>query len=187
MCAAVTGTIITAGLGAYQVAEGIKNSKGENYDRQSLANAYKEIPITTVGADFAREETGRNNATMVEAIRGGGSRGIFSTLPSIIENNNAENRKIQVDLDNKVTERNNAIASDEVAMRNIKENRDNQNIAAISSRVQKGQQDMWSGMMGVTKAAMYGANNIDFGLEDKEGNSGSYLEQQQKRLINSLV
>lgn len=184
--AAVTTSAIGVGLGAYQMIDGMNKSKDPGYTRQPLENAFKDVPISTVGADFAREETGRNNASMVEAVRGGGAQGIYSSLPKIVENNNNENRKIQIDLDNQVNKRNYAAAGDEVAIRDIKENRDTQNIAAISSRVQKGNQDMWSGMMGIGKSVMYGAGNIDFGLTDDSGNSGSYLEQQQKRLNKSL-
>jgi hypothetical protein len=39
------------------------------------------------------------------------------------------------------------------------ENRDNNNLASINSQIMSGNQDMWSGMMGVAKAGVY--NNVD--------------------------
>lgn len=132
-----------------------------------------------------REESGRNSANMVDASRNAGIRGIMGAIPKIQANDNAVNRQIQVDLDNQVMKKEYAVAGDKVGLRDMRENRDNANIAAFSSQLQKGDADMMNGISGVAKGIQYGANNIDFGITDKNGNSGSYAERQAKRIAQS--
>jgi hypothetical protein len=50
------------------------------------------------------------------------------------------------------------------------ENRDNNNLASINSQIMSGNQDMWSGMMGVAKAGVYAANNVDWSGKEAKRN-----------------
>lgn len=165
--AAITTTALTVGISGYMAYQGAQEKKKaqnalNNYDRQDLKNPYENVQISTVGSDLMREESGRTSANLVEASRNGGIRSIMGTIPKIQSYTNLENRDAQKYLDEQVQKREYAIAGDETNMRAIKETRDNANISALSSQVDKGEQDMWNGISGMAKGVSYGANNIDF-------------------------
>ncbi len=167
--AAVTSAIVGgAGLlmSGYQMYQGQKDKKEaeralRNYERQDLVNPYENMQISTVGSDIMREETGRNVATMVDASRNAGIRGIYGNIPKIVSYSNAMNNETRAYLDDQVQRRNYAIAGDETAIREINEMRDNANLAGIGNRMEVGRQDMWSGIRGMGASAMYLANNLD--------------------------
>jgi hypothetical protein len=170
--AAITTTAIGTGLAAYQTYQGKENKrKGEkalrDYDRQDLdaSNPYENIPISTVGSDLMREESQRTSANAIDAIRGMGSRGA-AYLPGIISANNTATRGARAYLDDQITKRNYAIAGDETAIRSMKENREEADLAGLGNQIQVGRQDMWSGLRGLGNSAIYGANNIDFSKEN---------------------
>lgn len=169
--AAVTTSAIGIGVSGYMAYQGAQDKKDgqnklDNYDRNDLVNPYKEgVRISTEGTDLMREESQRTSANMVDASKDAGIRGIMGVLPRIQEATNAENRDAQKILDDQVQRRDYAIAGDETNLRAMKENRDNNNIAALSSQVEAGKQDMWNGITGVAKSTIYGANNIDFSTE----------------------
>ncbi len=165
--AAVTTTAIGLGMSgymAYQGAQKKKEAQGllDNYDRTDLTNPYEDVKISTIGSDLLREENQRTAAGLIDASRGAGIRGIMGAIPKIQAQTNLENKEAQKYLDDQVTRREYAIAGDKTNIRAMKENRDNANIAALSSQVEAGNQDMWNGITGVAKSAIYGANNIDF-------------------------
>lgn len=172
--AVMTTSAIGLGLAAYQTYEGAENKrKGQkalqDYNRQDLdkANAYEAIPISTVGSELMREETQRTNANVVDAIRNMGSRGA-AYLPGVIAANNSANREARSYLDDQVNKRNYAIAGDNTAIRTMREDRENADLAGIGNQIQVGRQDMWSGFRGMGSAAMYGINNNDWGPSEKD-------------------
>ena len=158
--------LLTSGFQAYQGYE--KNKKAERdlseYQRQELKNNYEDVQISTLGSDLMRDENGRTTASLVDASRGGGLRGIFGGIPKIQEYNSNENQKAQVQLDDQFNKRQYAIAEDNSRLQNIKEMRDRENIAGMSSQAQAGRQDMWSGALGLAKSTMYAADNTDSAL-----------------------
>lgn len=172
---------------AYKGAEDKKKAQNalNDYERQSLDNAFENIKISTIGSDLIREESGRTSANLVDASRNAGIRGILGGIPKIQSFTNTENQEARKYLDDQVIKREYAIAGDETDLRGMRENRDNSNIAALSSQVQKGDAEMMNGISGVAKGLQYGANNIDFGIEDDAGNTGSYAERQAKRVNQS--
>jgi len=129
-----------------------------DYERQDLTNPYADMPISTIGSDLVREETGRATASMVDASRNAGIRGIYGNIPKIVANTNAVNAETRAYLDDQVQKRNYAIAGDETAIRDINESRDTANLAGIGQRMEVGRQDMWSGLRGLGATAMMAAN-----------------------------
>src|SRR5690606_6322826 len=72
-------------------------------------------------------------------------------------------------LDNQVQTRDRLIAQDNVNLRGVRENRDIQNLSAISSEYNAGNQDVWSGFLGAASAAMsVGRRHDDANLTDEE-------------------
>lgn len=152
--------VVTAGLGAYQTVDGIINKDAgkrgiRNYQRQDLANAYENTQISSMGSRYLSEESSRANASLINAARNGGIRGVMGGIPQIIEANNSSNQEGRLYLDAQVQNRTNNIAQDNMRIRAMRERRDEGNLAALSSQVQSGRQDMWSGMMGMAKGGRY--------------------------------
>lgn len=169
MLGILTGGIglLTNGISAITSAKRKKNAQNElnNYERQELQNAHRNRKISTVGSDLMREESSRTTASLVDAGRAGGMRGIFSMIPQIQGYNTKANAEAQNYLDDQVIDRERDIANDEMRIRSIKEQRDNQNIGALSSQVNAANQDMWSGITGAANSLSYMGRNFnpDFG------------------------
>lgn len=177
--AATTAAIIgaaastsAAGYSVYQGEQQKKKAKAElnSYERQGLENAFEEVGISTVGTDLMREEAQRTTANIVDALQGGGSRSL-ALLPAVQANTNQVNRQIQKDIDDQVIQREYAIAGEDSRIMGIKEQRDNQNIAALGSQYMAGEQNTWNGINGAIAAISYSTNTIADSL--KEGNSGN--------------
>jgi hypothetical protein len=163
--AAITTVAIGAAAAGYQSYQGKENKRKaqnalQDYNRQDLdkSNAYENIPISTVGSDLMREESQRNSANIVDAMRNGGSRGI-AMLPAVVANTNRQNQESRAYLDDQVNKRNYAISGDQTAIRGMKEDRENADLAGLGQQMQVGRQDMWSGIRGLGSAAMSFANN----------------------------
>lgn len=186
---ATGSAIVGAGLGIYQAVDGaITKNKAKqemaNYDRYADKNAYEDMPINTTAYDNKVEQDQIASANMVDLAQNWGLRGIMGALPQIQANTNANNRENRDYLGGLVNQKNYAIAQDNVNRRQAGQMIDQQNLAGISSQINAGNQDMWSGFMGFGKSALYGMQNIDFGLEDKFGNTGSYQDQKQAQYIS---
>ncbi|EHQ41535.1 hypothetical protein [Myroides odoratus] len=155
--AAITSASIglaAAGASIYQGEQQKKKAKEEmnSYQRQELDNAFERVGISTVGTDLMREEAQRTTANIVDALQGGGSRGL-ALLPAVQANTNQVNRQIQKDIDDQIIQRDYAIAGEDSRIMGIKEQRDNQNIAALGSQYMAGEQNMWNGINGAVAAA----------------------------------
>lgn len=165
MAAATVTALAGLGMSGYQAYQGHQNAKKanqaiNNYDRQDLdkSNPYENMPISTVGSDIMREESQRNNANAVEALRNGGTRGI-AMIPQVVAANNRQNQEARAYLDDQVTKRNYAIAGDKTAIRGMKEDRENADLAGLGQQLETGRQDMWSGFRGMANSGMYWAEN----------------------------
>ena len=171
MAAATATAIVGGGLAAYQAIDGANQKRKaknalQRYKRQDLdaSNPYENIPISTVGSDIMTEQSQMNNANAVDALRNGGTRGI-AMIPQVVANSNRQNQEIRAYLDDQVTKRNYAIAGDKTAIRGMKEERENADLAGLGQQMQVGRQDMWSGFRGLASSGMYAANNIDWNGE----------------------
>jgi hypothetical protein len=174
--AAVTSAIIGgAGLAmsAYQAIDGAdRKRKAQNelndYERQQLDNAYKDIQISTMGSDLLREENARTSANLIDATQQGGARTIIGGIPRIVAQTNEINQQAAQMLDDQVMKRDYAIAQDNARIEGITENRDMANIAGLSSQVDAGQQDMWNGFSSALSSAAY----MGRGLKELKANKG---------------
>lgn len=177
--AAVTTSVLGLGMSGFQAWQGFDDKrKGQkalqDYNRQDLdqSNAYEDIAISTVGTDIMREEAQRSSANTVDALRNMGSRGA-AMLPGVLANDNRNNQEGRDYIDNQINKRSYAIAGDQTAIRGMKEDRENADLAGIGQQMQSGQQNMWSGIRGVGSSMMYAANNVDW---SKDG-SGSQADK----------
>lgn len=171
--AAVTSAVIGAaglGMSAYQAIDGANRSRKaqrelNNYERQELNNAFENVQISTMGSDLMREEGARTTANLVDATQMGGARTIIGNIPRVVGASNEINREAAKMLDDQVQRREYAIAQDNARIEGITENRDNANINALSSQVDAGRQDMWSGFGSALSSAAY----MGRGLKEMKG------------------
>lgn len=180
MAAATSAIIGGAGLAlsGIQAIDGANRSKkGErelnNYERQELNNAYENISISTMGSDLLREENARTTSNLVDATQLGGARSIIGGIPRIAATTNQINQEAAKMLDDQVREREYAIAGDNARIEGITENRDISNINALSSQVDSGRQDMWSGFGSALSSAAY----LGSGLKEIKSGDKSYKNE----------
>lgn len=153
-------TAISGGLGVVgglaQTLQAAKQEKEasralENYERQQLTNVAKNLEVSTLGADIQRQEQSRLASGQIDALRGGGTRALLGGLGRIEAGNQAVNRQIAADIDMQQKQIQQQQAEDEARIRAMRENRENADVAALSSQVQAGRQDMWGGIGNVVR------------------------------------
>lgn len=168
MGVATASALIGTGLSAYQtIKAGSDRKKAErdaaNYNRQDLINSYKNIQLSTYGTDVMKEQSARNAATMIDASRSGGARTVASTLPRIQANLNSVDQQIAMDLEKQDIARQRDIARGEERLTLIKEQRDIDNLNAISSQYNAANQDFNRGLWGVASGISSLGRQVDFG------------------------
>ena len=151
---------ISAGLGIAgglaQTLQGARQEKEasralENYERQQLTNVADNLEVSTLGADIQRQEQSRLASSQIDALRGGGTRALLGGLGRVEAGNQAVNRQIAADIDMQQKMIQQQQAEDEARIRQMRENRENADVAALSSQVQAGRQDMWGGIGNMVK------------------------------------
>lgn len=181
--AAITTAAVGVASAGYQIYEGAKQNKEarkgiKDHKPLDTPNNHENIAVSTYGSDLMREETGRLSASSVEAARGAGSRGIFSSLPSIQEATNKANREIQVDLDQQVQKRDYAIAGENERIRGMLESRDQNKLAGLGTLLNAGQHNTMSGIRGAGNAMSYGMREIE---AERKGKDFDYDQAEKER------
>lgn len=166
---AAATTIAMAGVGllgsGYQAIKGAKDAKDakralENYERQELTNIAEGLQVSTLGADLQREEQARLAATQVGALQGAGSRGVIGGLGRVEAGSQQMNRQIGAELDAQQKQIDQMRAQDEANIRGMQEQREQQDVAALSSQYNAGNQMMWQGIGGIAQTGMAGLGAI---------------------------
>jgi hypothetical protein len=162
----VGSAIATVGLGAYSAINSAQQAHEakqalNSYERQQLKNVAENLTPSTIGADRLRESQAQLSANQVEALRGAGSRGIVGGLGRIEAGNQLVNQQISADLDQQQKEIDRLRAGDNANIRGLQENRELNDISALSSQYNAGQQGL-----------MQGLGNISMGLGSLGNNMG---------------
>lgn len=155
--AAITSAAVSAGVAGYQIYQGEQAKKKakaamNEYERADLENAFEDMQVSTLGSDLMREELNRNSASFVDALQQGGARMVTAGLPRVQSGLISSANEARNYLDNQVITRDKLIAGDNVNLRGVRENRDMQNMAGISSMYNAGQQDSMNGVLGVVSS-----------------------------------
>lgn len=120
----------------------------ENYDRQEITNLSTGLKVSTKGADLAKQELARTNATTVSALKEGGVRALMGGLPKVQESTVDQLSKIGADLDEKVMD----VQLQEVAgaekARDMIERREEGDLGGLGQQLNTGQQTVASGLAG---------------------------------------
>ena len=155
-------SILSSGLGVaggiYSMIQGSKEKRDaqnalENYDRQQLNNAYEGVQVSILGSDLQRQEQSRLASGQVAALQDSGTRGLIGGLGRVERGNQIVNSQIAADLDQQQKQIDFAKAQDRANIRSMQENRENADVAALSSQYQSGKQDMNTGMGNIVMGA----------------------------------
>lgn len=135
---------ISAGLGAglsiyNAISEGNKKRSAqralEGLEIPELRNVAENLQVSTRGADLRRDELGRNTASAMDAIRGGGARAIIGGVGGIQSNANRVNAEIGANLDEQQKDIDKLRAEDERRIQAVKEGRYESDVAGLSSQI----------------------------------------------------
>lgn len=153
----------------------------DNLEAPELDNAFKDIQISTVGSDIMREENARTTSNLIDAAKSGGTRSVMSAIPKIQEFNNNANLDTRKYLDDQVIERDYAIANKDGQLQRLEENRYQGELQGLGQMYNVGNQQMWSGIQGMSSSMMYGARN---GVFEGDG-TGDYDDTFSNMLKNN--
>jgi hypothetical protein len=168
MAVATAAALVGVGLSAAQAIKASSDKKKaenemRNYKRQDLVNPYENMKLSTYGTDIMREDAGRDIASLTDAARGGGVRGVMGAIPRLQAQSNQVNQQIGANLEQQDLRRQYSIAQGEQQNTRIRENRDNQNLSAISSQYNAASQNMNAGIWGAASGLASAARTTDFG------------------------
>lgn len=139
---------ISAGLGAglsiyNAISEGNKKRSAqralEGLATPELTNVAENLQVSTRGADLRTAEAGRNTATAVDALRGGGARAIIGGIGNVQANNNAVTAEIGANLDEQQKDIDRMIAEDNRRIQGVNEKRYESDVAGLSSQIDASQ------------------------------------------------
>jgi hypothetical protein len=164
--AVVTSVAIGAvgvGLAGYQAYSGSKQAEQarkdlENQPVQEVRNSYRDLNVTRYGADLKQTAQQNVAASQVEALQGAGVRGVMGGLGRVEAGNQAVAQEIGADLDAQRKAIDQAIASGDMTVQQMEEQRRRENIAALSSQFSAGQQQQWQGLQGMAQSASAAAS-----------------------------
>lgn len=166
-----TATAVSAGIGAAggvaKFFEGRKMQRRaqkmiENFEWKELRNPYKDLQVSTMGADLQREEAARMSATNVDALRSGGNRALIGGLGRVQAQNNLVNRQIAADLDQQQKQIDYAAAQDDTMIRAMHEKRQADELQGYGQMMNVGLGMKYQGVGDVMNAAgMIGQMNMD--------------------------
>lgn len=161
--AAITSVAVAGG--AYQAISSAKQAREAKNALQDLkipeqTNVYKDLQVSTLGADLQKEQLGMQFSSGVDALRSGGIRGIVGGLGTLNTQQNMANRQIGADLDMQQKQIDQLVAQDEARMQGVSESRYQADVAALSSQYNAGQQGMMQGISGMAQGIASGAQMI---------------------------
>jgi len=149
--AGMANPILGAGFGIANMISGARQTRDAEealnaYERQKLENVAEGLQVSTLGADLQREEQARLASSQVSSAREGGARTMIGSLGRIEAGNQRVNQQIGADLDMQQKQIDQMRAEDDARIRAMQENREIQDISALSSQYNAGQQIRTNGM-----------------------------------------
>ena len=109
-----------------------------NFEWQDLSNPYKDLAISTAGAELATENLATNTSTAVNALRSGGTRGIVGGIGRVQANANQVNKEIAANLDEQQKNKDFTAAGQNVLNQNMMEKRQEDELAGYGKMLDTG-------------------------------------------------
>lgn len=154
---------VIGGIGSvYQAVQGAKERREaqdalNHYKRQELTNVADGLQVSTLGSDLQRNEQSRLASSQISALQDGGTRSLIGGLSRVEAGNQRVMQQTGADLDMQQKQIDQMRAEDEARIRSMQENREQNDINALSSQLQSGKQDMYSGIgSGIQAVGMLG-------------------------------
>jgi len=150
---------ISLGKGIYDMYKAEQDKKAlqkeiDDYERQELVNPYKNVSISTLKADQMTDANLSNMATSVDALQRGGTRAVLGGLPKLNEQSISLQNLISQDLENQDLKRQYSIAQGEERIRQIREERDAQNLLGLGQGLQVARQDSQSAFNNIISSGL---------------------------------
>lgn len=141
--------------------------------RQYIRNVNEGRRISMRGAELAREQIARGQATGIDALQSGGIRGVVGGMQGMQESANMAIAREGAQLDQQQMALDADFAQDEVRMRAMREQRQMQDEATAQAAINAGQQDQMSGLGDIAgsafSAAALGVSNTGVGIDGDTG------------------
>lgn len=153
------------GLSAYKMIKEESRAKAaakalENYKRQDFVNTGEGLQVSTLGADYSKENLSRMNESYIQALREGGTRALMGGLGRLQTNTQDMNKQIAADLDQQQKQIDMYKAQEEQNIRNLKEGREQQDIAGLSSQYNAGREGSGQALGSMLSAAGMTSNAL---------------------------
>ena len=174
--AAITSVAIgavTAGAGIYPSIKGAEEREAaktalENYKVPELINYAQGLQVATKGAELQREMLSSSINTAMETLQSSGIRGAIGGTQQLIEQQKLQSAQIAAGIDQQLAQRNQMIAQEEANLRGMREQRYQQDIAALSSQYNAANQMFYSGLQSSLQ-----------GLTSGVQSAGNYLQTEK--------
>ena len=182
-------TIAAVGIQAgTAISEVIKGNKLKNeaeaelnsFQRQDLTNAADKLKINTEQVEYKTKQYDQGFANAAQVLQRGGN---FTGINSLVNQNLRAKQEISNDLGQQRTRLDNLRFQDEQRIRDIQENRDNQDLAGIGAKAGYGLQQAQQGVAGIGSAAsnaLFAVGNSQ-GLANKAGANSTQPQPQITR------
>jgi hypothetical protein len=157
--------LASAGGGIFQAIKGAEMQKDaqkalEQYKVPELQNYAEGIQVATKGAEMQKEMLSSAVGTAMDSLSAGGVRGLVGGAQNLVAEQNKQAQAIGADIDRQLAERSKMIAQEEANLRGMREQRYMQDIAALSSQFNAGQQSLMGGLQGGLQGLTSGAQGI---------------------------
>lgn len=108
------------------------------FEWEDLTNPYKNLQISTAGAEMRADQANSATANITEAVRAGGTRAIVGSAGRIQANNNLVSRDIAANLDEQQKNIDMKAAADDAQIRNMTEKRQSDELAGYGNMMDVG-------------------------------------------------
>jgi hypothetical protein len=160
MLGAILGGV-SALAGVFQSIQGAQQSRDAQRALDALPvpelkNVAEGLQVSKMGNDLRVENAKGKFAQNVDTLSSGGIRGVIGGLSSVNSDFKQTDLEVAADYDQKQSQISQMIAEDAARIRAMEEERYKGNVAALSSQVSAGKQQMWSGVQGALQGAASG-------------------------------
>lgn len=181
--AAITSAAVAVAGGAFQAISSAKQAREAKNALQDLkiptpTNIAEGLQVSTAGANLQKEVLGRQFSSGVDALRSGGIRGVIGGLGALSKDEQLATKQIGADLDMQQKQIDQIRVQDNQRIQGVEEQRYQNDVAALSSQYNAGQQGMMQGISGMAQGIASGAqmmqSKAQFNKLADSGSSGGY-------------
>lgn len=173
--AAVAIAAVGLGLSVYQTVDAKKRQKeaeqaAQEFERQQLKNPFENLQVSTLGSDLQQQNLNNQVTTATDVLRSGGARAVLGGLPSIYDNVIQANQQIAAGLDQQYNQNQKSAAEGAMAIQNLQEQRDMEDLLGIGNAINTARQEYNQGLTSIVQS---GAALAQAGVAAGSSNSSS--------------